>query len=101
MGNGKPNLMGHSIPRIGSWAVGAFALPANSKDAALKITLPAGAYSAQVRGANGTTGVAIMLTADGSPEWKTGGVTIDWSTVTAEVTARLASAGSPAAASAR
>ena len=43
-----------------SAAVGAFALPASSKDAALRITLPAGADSAQVRGANGTTGIALV-----------------------------------------
>ena len=32
----------------------------------------------------GSTGVAIQVSADGSPEWKAGGVTIDWATVTAE-----------------
>lgn len=36
----------------------------------------------------GSTGVAIQVTADGSPEWKAGGVTIDWSTVTAEASDR-------------
>ncbi len=41
-------------------AVGAFVLPLAGKDAALKITLPAGSYSAQVRGANGTTGIALV-----------------------------------------
>lgn len=41
-------------------SVGAFFLPIGSKDAALIVTLPAGAYSAQVRGANGTTGVALI-----------------------------------------
>jgi hypothetical protein len=40
--------------------VGAFALPATSKDAALLVTLPPGNYSAQVTGANGTTGVALV-----------------------------------------
>ena len=43
-----------------SAVVGAFALPSGSRDSALKITLPAGAYSAQVRGANGSTGVALV-----------------------------------------
>jgi hypothetical protein len=36
----------------------------------------------------GSTGVAIQVTADGSPEWKSGGVTIDWATVTAEASDR-------------
>jgi sugar lactone lactonase YvrE len=40
-------------------AVGAFALPDNSADCALIVTLPAGAYTAQVTGVNGTTGVAL------------------------------------------
>jgi hypothetical protein len=41
-------------------SVGAFALTANSADTALLVTLPAGAYTAQVAGANGTTGVALI-----------------------------------------
>jgi hypothetical protein len=41
-------------------AVGAFALPAGSKDAALLITLPPGAYTAQISGVNGSTGVALV-----------------------------------------
>jgi hypothetical protein len=40
--------------------VGAFALPANSKDAALLVTLAPGDYSAQVTGVGGTTGVALV-----------------------------------------
>jgi type 1 glutamine amidotransferase len=40
--------------------VGAFPLPSNSKDAALLITLPPGAYTAQVSGVAGTTGVALV-----------------------------------------
>jgi probable HAF family extracellular repeat protein len=40
--------------------VGAFALPATSKDAALLVTLAPGAYSAQVSGVGGTTGVALV-----------------------------------------
>lgn len=41
--------------------VGAFSLPDNpaSADAALLVTLPPGGYTAQVTGANGTTGVAL------------------------------------------
>jgi hypothetical protein len=41
-------------------AVGAFALPAGSRDAALLITLPPGSYSVQVRGADGGTGEALV-----------------------------------------
>ena len=40
--------------------VGAFAMPANSKDAALLVTLPPGSYSAQVSGVGGATGVALV-----------------------------------------
>ncbi len=40
--------------------VGAFTLGANSADAALIISLAPGNYSAQLTGANGTTGVAII-----------------------------------------
>ena len=40
-------------------AVGAFALPSNSADAALLQTLDAGSYTAQITGANGATGVAL------------------------------------------
>ena len=41
-------------------AVGAFRLPAGSKDAALLVDLPAGNYTAQVSGANGETGMALV-----------------------------------------
>ncbi|MBL9210291.1 MAG: immunoglobulin domain-containing protein [Opitutaceae bacterium] len=41
-------------------AVGAFALPFGSRDAALLVTLPPGAYTALVRGADGTTGEALV-----------------------------------------
>jgi hypothetical protein len=41
-------------------ATQAFPLPANSKDAALLVTLQPGVYSAQVSGAGGTTGVALV-----------------------------------------
>lgn len=40
--------------------VGAFPLPAGSKDAALLLTLPPGGYTVQVTGAAGTTGVALV-----------------------------------------
>ena len=39
---------------------GAFGLPAASKDAALLVTLQPGAYTAQVSGANNTSGVALV-----------------------------------------
>ena len=41
-------------------SVGAFALPANSKDAALVVTLAPGGYTVQVSGVAGTTGQAIV-----------------------------------------
>ena len=41
-------------------ATQAFPLPANSKDAALLVTLQPGIYSAQVSGVGGTTGVALV-----------------------------------------
>lgn len=41
-------------------AVGAFSLPENSRDAAVAITLPPGVYTAQVSGADGGTGQAIV-----------------------------------------
>ncbi|MDO8538900.1 MAG: putative Ig domain-containing protein [Opitutaceae bacterium] len=41
-------------------AAGAFALPANSKDAALVATLNPGAYTAHISGVNNTTGVALV-----------------------------------------
>src|SRR5262245_57672953 len=33
-----------------------------------------------------TTGLPIRVSADGSPEYKSGGITVDWSTVTAATT---------------
>jgi hypothetical protein len=41
-------------------AVGAFALPAGSADCALLLTLEPGAYTAQVSGVGGTTGIALV-----------------------------------------
>ncbi len=40
--------------------IGAFPLPADSKDAALLITLAPGTYSAQVSGVGNTTGIALI-----------------------------------------
>jgi hypothetical protein len=40
--------------------VGAFALPSTSADSAVLVTLPAGAYTVQVSGVNGTTGNALV-----------------------------------------
>lgn len=40
--------------------VGAFALPASSRDAALLVSAPSGAYTAQVAGAEGATGIALV-----------------------------------------
>ncbi len=39
---------------------GAFALPATSRDAVMVMTLPPGAYTAQVSGAGGSTGIALV-----------------------------------------
>jgi sugar lactone lactonase YvrE len=41
-------------------ATGAFALPTGSRDAVLLMILPPGTYSAQLRGANGATGVGLI-----------------------------------------
>ena len=40
--------------------VGAFPLAEGSRDSALLVTLPSGAYTIQVSGANNTTGVALV-----------------------------------------
>ena len=40
--------------------VGAFALAAGSGDSAIVATLPPGTYTAQVAGANGSTGIALV-----------------------------------------
>ena len=42
-----------------STSVGAFALPSGSADCALIVSLPAGAYTVQISGANNTTGIAL------------------------------------------
>lgn len=41
-------------------SVAAFSLPTDSRDAALLLTLPPGAYTAQVSGVNNTTGIALV-----------------------------------------
>jgi hypothetical protein len=41
-------------------AVGAFTLSEGSRDSALLVTLPSGAYTIQVSGANNTTGIALV-----------------------------------------
>lgn len=58
--NQNDNWGGDSTLAEAFFALGAFALPANSSDAALLVTLPPGAYSAQVSGAGGATGVALV-----------------------------------------
>ncbi len=45
--------------RAATGAVGAFALPEGSKDAALLVYLDPGAYSVQIAGANGATGISL------------------------------------------
>jgi hypothetical protein len=40
--------------------VGAFPLAEGSRDSVLLVTLPSGAYTIQVSGTNGTTGVALV-----------------------------------------
>lgn len=42
------------------FSVGAFALPTNSRDAVLLVTLAPGSYTAQVSGVGGTAGVALV-----------------------------------------
>lgn len=51
---------GDSVESATMARVGAFPLPASSKDASLLITLPPGVYSAHVVGMNHSTGVALV-----------------------------------------
>jgi hypothetical protein len=52
---------GHAAPIVAAASkVGAFPLTAGSKDAALVVSLPAGAYSAVVSGVGDTTGTALV-----------------------------------------
>jgi outer membrane protein assembly factor BamB len=48
-------------------AVGAFALPSGSADAAIQETLPAGSYTSEIAGVGGTTGVALAEIYDADP----------------------------------
>jgi uncharacterized protein (DUF1800 family) len=48
-------------------SAGAFPLTAGSADSAFVVTLPSGSYTAQVTGANGTTGVALLEVYEVSP----------------------------------
>lgn len=48
-----------------------------------------------------STGIPLQVSADGHPEWKSGGVTIDWSTVTAEAAERTLADGTVVAAGAK
>jgi hypothetical protein len=41
-------------------AVGAFSLATGSADSAMVLTLPPGAYTAEVSGADGGTGIALV-----------------------------------------
>ncbi len=50
-----------------SQSVGAFALAANSADSALVLTLQPGSYSAQVSGASGTRGIALVEVYQSAP----------------------------------
>jgi len=54
------NWSGDATIQAAAAAVGAFALPANSSDAALLATLPPGAYTAHVSGASGLGGIALI-----------------------------------------
>jgi hypothetical protein len=49
-------------------AAGAFALTPGSSDAAFRITLPPGAYTTQMAGANDTTGVGLIELYDVTPQ---------------------------------
>lgn len=68
VGWGNPPLAGNSSVPAGLASattqimnrVYAFALPADSDDCAMVVTLPPGVYSATVTGTNGTTGVALV-----------------------------------------
>jgi hypothetical protein len=57
VGTGTP---GEQAIASASGQVGAFAVPSGSRDAALLITLPPGAYSAQLSGVGGTIGIGMI-----------------------------------------
>ena len=52
--------MGAALAAEAALALGAFGLPATSKDAALSVTLPPGSYSVRASGTGATTGVALV-----------------------------------------
>jgi kumamolisin len=56
----KGNITVQPLTAALSAKVGAFALTAGSKDSAIVVTLPPGAYTAQVSGVNGSTGIALL-----------------------------------------
>jgi hypothetical protein len=53
--------------------VGAFSLPTTSKDAALNMSLPSGACTAQINGAGGTTGVSLAEVYDADADASSSG----------------------------
>lgn len=57
-------------------AAGAFDWPEGSRDAALRVTLDPGAYSAVVRGADGGTGIALVEVYDLTPAAASGAGTL-------------------------
>lgn len=58
---GNDSSIASDATNISDWAqsLSAFALPSGSKDAVLLVTLPAGVYSALIKGQDGGTGVAL------------------------------------------
>jgi hypothetical protein len=58
--DGNDNWGGSGLISQAATRVGAFALPAGSRDAALVVLLPPGAYSVQLRGVGSSTGVALV-----------------------------------------
>jgi len=67
-GWGNPSIRGSSTLSVGLESatadvmaeLGAFPLSANSTDSAMVVTLPPGEYTAQVGGADGGTGIALV-----------------------------------------
>jgi outer membrane protein assembly factor BamB/subtilisin family serine protease len=58
--DGNDNWGGSGLISQAATRVGAFALPAGSRDAALVVLLPPGGYSVQLRGVGSSTGVALV-----------------------------------------
>ena len=61
LAQGNDSSIASDATNISDWAqsLSAFALPSGSKDAVLLVTLPAGVYSALIKGQDGGTGVAL------------------------------------------